>query len=98
MQKYKLLMNGKNFLIESESKLDKFGFFQTIHVEANDPEDAELKAVEIIKQSDLRGLVRNEPGDSPMIYLDEIDEIDSFDGIESPNQGRSFYSENTDGE
>ena len=84
-------MRGENFLIEMDGLPEKIGFFQTIFVESNDPESAELEAVRIIRTGDLRELVRNEPNDPPMLYLQELDELESFEGIETLVQGRSFF-------
>ena len=86
-------MNGKNFLIQTDSKLEKVGFYQTIFVESDNPEFAENKAVEIIRNSDLQEEVKNDIEDPPMIYLDEIEEIESFEGIDDLVQGRIFYTE-----
>ena len=93
MKKYRLLINGKNFLIQTDLTLEKYGFFQTIFLESENSESAENKAVEIIRNSDLKELTINEENDPPMIYLEEIEEVQSFEGIESLNVGRSFYSE-----
>ncbi|PKD40475.1 hypothetical protein CWO84_10065 [Methylomonas sp. Kb3] len=93
MNKYRLIMNGENFLIQTESGLKKHGFYQTIFVESQNPETAENEAVEIIKNSDLKDIVKNENNDPPMIYLEEIDELESFEGVETMVQGRAFYLE-----
>jgi hypothetical protein len=82
-------MNGQNFSIDNEM----MGFFQTVFVESISPEDAEIKAVEIIKNSDLRDLAEMKAGDSSMIYVDNISEVDSFEYMENVNMGRTFYSE-----
>ncbi len=86
-------MNGTNFLIETESKPEKHGFYQTIFLESTDIESAENEAVDIIRDSDLKGITKNTPDDPPMIYLEEIKEIENFDGIKSLIQGRAFYLE-----
>ena len=86
-------MNGANFLINKDGKEQKLGFFQTIFVESPDPEQAELDAVGIIRNSDLREIVLNTKDDPPMIYLEELEEIEAFDESESLIQGRAFYVE-----
>ena len=91
-------MNGSNFLIQTESGLEKHGFFQNIFIESENSESAEDKAVEIIRNSDIREIVKNKPDDPPMIYLEEITELENFDGVEQLIQGRSFYLESREEE
>ncbi len=78
MKKYKLLMRGENFLIQAGSELEKQGFYQTVFLESNDFELAEKQAVDLIRNSDLKALVKNAENDPPMIYLEEIDEIENL--------------------
>lgn len=85
-------LHGKNFEIEIDGKAQRLGFFTTRWVEAADPEKAELKAVELVKtDKSLVKSVRNEKDNPPMIYLSELSEIDSFDGVNIPGAGYSFY-------
>ena len=92
MNKYQALLEGKNFLIESEGKLQKHGFYTTRYIEAKNPEEAELKAVETIKNDrELIDAVKNERSNPPMIYLEELYELESFEGLNSPETGYSFY-------
>ena len=93
MNKYRLLMNGKNFLIKVNNQEEKLGFYQTIYLESSNAEQAELDAVQIIRNSDLKELVLNDKEDPPMIYLEEIEEIDSFKGVENMIEGRAFYTD-----
>jgi hypothetical protein len=75
MKKYKVMLEGRNFLINYEGKIEKLGFLTTRFVEADDPKDAELKAVQLIKEDErLLAAVQNKNKEnSPMIYLDSID-------------------------
>ena len=91
MPKYRLLMRGEDFSISVDGKRELLGFYQTIHVEAQDPEEAENEAVKIIRQSDLRETILEGNDYTPMIYLDEIEQIESFEGIESLIEGRGFF-------
>ena len=73
---------------------NKCGFYTTRWVESTDPENAELKAVDLIRNDpDLKGAVLNERSDPPMIYLEQIHEIDTFDDVNPPGTGYSFYIE-----
>lgn len=94
MKKFKVILNGRNFRVPSESKVQKLGFFTTRWVEANDPNEAELQAVVLVKNdSDLRAAVKNEPADPPTIHLEEVIEVADFEGVEVPGAGYSFYEE-----
>ena len=88
MKKYKIMLEGKNFLLSSDGQTMKHGFFTTRWVEARDPEEAELKAIDLIKND--RGLMNNllnDQSNPPMIYLREIYELESFDGVSPPGGG-----------
>jgi hypothetical protein len=92
MSKYKVMLEGKNFLLNLEGSTRKYGFYVTRYVEANDPEQAELNAVKIIREDrELRKSVKNDRSDPPMIYLESIDELNSFEGIHVPGTGFTFY-------
>ena len=94
MKKYRALLEGKNFLLSHEGKLQKHGFFTTRYVEAGNPEEAELNAVDLIKgDTTLIASVKNEHSDIPMIYLEELYEIESFDDKKVPGAGYTFYIE-----
>ncbi len=94
MKKYQVMLEGKNFLLEHEGKILKHGFFTTRYVEANNPEEAELSAIDLIKNdSTLTKSVRNDDFLEPMIYLDGLSEIESFNDMRVPGTGYSFYIE-----
>ena len=85
------MLRGENFLLDFVDEEIKHGFFTTVWVEANDPEEAELNAVaELRKQEDLKSGLLNKPGDSPMIYLEEMRELNSDSELEE-NGGRTFF-------
>jgi hypothetical protein len=95
MKKYRLLMNGRNFLIEIDGKHAKHGFYQNIFVEAGSPEEAELIAVDRIRNNeDLKRAVQNLENDPPKIFFDEIYEIGSISELDRTlEDGRTFYRE-----
>jgi len=76
MPKYKVLINGANFLIDMDDRIAKFGFFTTRFVEATDADAAENTAVRMIREAQrLRDLVRNAPDDPPVMYVTGITEM-----------------------
>lgn len=91
MPKYRLLMRGEDFLISMDGKSELLGFYQTIYMEAPSAEEAENKAVDTVRQSDLREIILAGSDRRPMIYMDEMEEIESFQGIDSLVQGRAFF-------
>ena len=92
------MLRGENFLLDFVDKEKKCGFYTTIWVEANNPEEAELNAVAKVKeQKDLSSGLLNDSDDSPMIYLEEIQELGSEDELQE-NAGRTFFVETDDKE
>lgn len=95
--KYRVRLNGANFLMNQDDKVCRLGFYTTRFVEAGTPEEAEKRAVQLVRDDGkLKAAVLNDKADPPMIYLEEIDELVSFDGIEPPGGGYTFFLE--DGE
>ncbi|MEL7023521.1 MAG: hypothetical protein AAGL69_07200 [Pseudomonadota bacterium] len=77
-------MRGENFLTRQDDCLVRLGFFTTIRVEAPGPDEAELRAIEILKaRDDLKQITRNPRDDSPMLYLEEISELDESAELEN---------------
>ena len=99
MKKYMLMLKGRNFRIEIDGKLEKLGFYTTRWVEAQNPEDAELEALDLVRQDvSLKASVRNDRDDPPMIYLEELCEVERFEGINVPGAGYSFYPDKEEDE
>jgi hypothetical protein len=94
MKKYHLLMNGRNFLVDMDGKIAKRGFLQNFFLEAKSPAEAETLAVQKIRgNEDLRAITRNPKDDPPVIVLDEMSELESFDGVEAMESGKAWYQE-----
>ncbi len=81
-------------LINMEGNPKKFGFYTTRYVEAENSEAAEQKAVDIIRNDkEFMGVIINEAGDQPMVYLDQLYEVESFENESVPGQGYTFFPE-----
>jgi hypothetical protein len=94
MKKYKVLVRGENFLINLEGQDQKFGFYTTAFVEGEDKEQAEQRAMALLRNDkEFRRSVLNERSDAPMMFVDEIDELQSFEGLKLPRTGFSFFPE-----
>jgi hypothetical protein len=94
MNKYKVMLNGRNFQIPYEGAVQRVGFYTTRFVEANDPEQAEHQAVALVKSDEvLRSTVKNKLDNPPIIHLEEVVEVADFEGVQVPGAGYSFYAE-----
>lgn len=90
MKRYRVLINGVNFLLEVDGALGKHGFYTSRWVEAEDPQSAELRAIELFRsEPGLRERLRNAPDDPPTLYVEETEEVMELE----PAQGLAFYVE-----
>lgn len=94
MRHFSVMLNGLNFLLETDGILKKYGFFTTRYVEALDEIEAEQRAVDLIRSdNDLKAAVRNPKDDPPQLRLDSISELSDFKDMHPPGEGYSFYPE-----
>ena len=94
MKKYKVVLEGRNFILKSDKGPTKMGFYTTRFVEATSPEEAENLSIELIrKDSDLKNVILNERSDPPTIILDSIEELSIFGDNSVPGTGYTFYPE-----
>jgi len=71
----------------------RFGFYTTREVEAADPDSAESMALQLMNESStLRDMVRNSADDPPMLFIEEVVEIESVDSAK-PVPGFAFYDD-----
>ncbi len=98
LKKFQVRLHGENFLLARVGGAPRvFGFYTTRWVEAQDPEAAEIAAVELVRSDPaLVGNVRNPRDNSPMIYLESLREIPSFEGVNPPGTGFTFYEDSAD--
>jgi len=76
MKRFEVKLHGKNFLLNLDGELKKFGFFATKFVKADNPQEAEKIAIILIRQNpNLRDTALNENADRPTINLEEIKEV-----------------------
>ena len=94
MNKYHLLMNGQNFLVEMDGKVAKHGFFQHFFLEAETTRQAEDLAVQKIRENqDLKAVTQNPKDDPPVIVLETMSQLDSFAGVEARESGKLWFPE-----
>ena len=90
MKKYRVLLLGENFEINFEGEIDNFGFYTTRVVKANSEEDAEEKAVQLIREDkNLVQMIVEKSTLEPKIYLEGIEIISWWKRI--GGKGYSFY-------
>ena len=71
--KYQVMLRGENFELMWEGEVKNLGFFTTRWVKAESIQDAEQKAVALIKQDhSLISMMVKQPTLTPMIYLEEV--------------------------
>jgi len=99
MKKWRVVVNGTNFKLEmqeddSKSRVRRMGFFTTVFVAARTPEEAESRAVAMLRHDrSLRIGARNAKDDPPALFVEEIREIASFHGCRRPRAGLALYAE-----
>jgi hypothetical protein len=93
MNRHRIRLNGQNFLLNLQGEPRRYSFYTTRDVEAVSFEEAESKAVDLIRNDD--SLKKSSPGmvaDSPMIFVEEI-RILKPDEERLENSGYTFYTE-----
>ncbi|HIJ78287.1 MAG: hypothetical protein OEY01_03145 [Desulfobulbaceae bacterium] len=94
MKKYRLLINGQNFLIESDGKPRKHGFYQNFFIEAANPKQAELIVTSRLwHDKELTKITLNKKKDPPRIKLCTFWELDILNYVGKLNTDRNFYLE-----
>ena len=81
MPAFCVMIEGRNFLVDTGGVLKKLGFYVGCFVEAADRESAGLAAVEQVRRrASLRGLVRNRREDPPGLFIAEVSEVPTVEG------------------
>ena len=94
MQKYRVIVHGQNLLTEVDGVRQRLGFYTNVFVEAFTSADAESRAIELVREdAHLRDVALNAADDLLRLSADEVQEIESFDGVRLPRTGLSLYEE-----
>ena len=96
MKKYKVLVEGVNFLIAVDREIRKYGFFTTRFVEAWNKNEAEARVIDMLR-AELKTVVQNEKSDSPIIFVEEIQELETFGKFQVPGAGFAWYPDEREG-
>lgn len=94
-KQYQVFVNGDNFLIELDGKgLKKVGFYTTRCVEAKDPDEAEDRAVAMLRSDPkLKKWTRNKKNDPPLLHVNKIEECVLSKKELKEQLGLVFYAE-----
>ncbi len=94
MQKYRVIVHGQNLLTEVDGVRQRLGFYTNVFVEAFTSADAESRAIELVREDPhLRDVALNAADDLLRLSADEVQEIESFDGVRLPRTVLSLYEE-----
>src|SRR5262245_3225040 len=94
MAKYRVLLNGRNYWLNVDGQPECMGFYTWRYVEASAPEHAADLAIDLIRgEHDLNSAILNPASDTPMIYIEGVDELESFGEVTPPGKGRTWYRE-----
>ena len=94
MKKYRLLINGRNFLIEIDGKPQKQGFYQNFFIEATSPKQAELIVTSRLwHDKALKKITLNKEKNPPKIKLETFWELDVINYVGQHTSDRTFYIE-----
>lgn len=99
MQKYRVIVEGQNLLTDVDGVRQRMGFYTNVFIEAFTPDDAASRAIELVrKDADWQQILSNAEDDPINLSADEIQEIESFDGVRLPRTGLVFYPAEKGGE
>jgi len=77
--------------MEADGQPKQMGFYTTRFVEADTSENAENLAVQLIREeTTLRQAAINEKSDPPIIYAEDIELLETFEGGSMPGTGYTF--------
>lgn len=92
MQKFRVMIHGQNLLTELDGVRQKLGFFTNVFIEAFTPSDAESRAIDLLREDPgFMDMLLNSDDDPVSLSVDEIHEIESFDGHKLPRDGFMLY-------
>jgi hypothetical protein len=94
MQKYIVIVHGRNLLTEVDGVRNRHGFFTNVFIEAFTSADAGSRALELVREdAHVRDIALNAEGDPFSLAAEEIREVESFNDPRLPRSALAFYSE-----
>ena len=101
MNKYRVLVHGQNFHTRDldEGVTRRLGFYTSVFVEAADPPAASDRAIDLVREDE--SLPRATPPaveQRPIFVVEEIAEVQTFEGCHLPRTGFAFYDMDSEDE
>ena len=96
MPHYRVALRGQNFRLDIEGQPSRVGFFTYRFVEAASAEDAELGAVQLLRDEG-RLKPRNDKADPPHVFIDTIEPVEAAD-VPKVVPGFAFFPDEPDSE
>ncbi|MCG8472731.1 MAG: hypothetical protein MI742_12885 [Desulfobacterales bacterium] len=94
MKKYRLLMNGSNYLMDVGGKISRQGFFQNLIIKADSPDQAERQAISRIwHDKELKSITLNPGKNPPKVSLHTLWELEVTYDDSRIDMERTFYAE-----
>ena len=91
-KKFRVEVEGRNFLVLWEQTPHKYGFHTMRYVSARDEAGAEKLAVRLLSR-EFKAFVLNLPDDKPMYRVVSITPLETFGAFEAPGEGAEWYLE-----
>lgn len=95
MGRFKILVEGRNCLLDVDGISKKCGFFTTRMVNARDAQDSVRAVSELIRKELIR-VALNDAADPPTMEVAELSEVGEFDE-DPPRGGFTWYVEDENG-
>jgi len=92
--RYKVSLNGHNFLLDIDGKVRRLGFYTHRIVEAGDESEAEQVAIQALRSHPTLVARRNPPGNPASVTVDEIELAQANDSSAQP--GLVLYPEESE--
>ena len=94
IKKYIVMIEGRNLILASDGRPERFGFSTTRDVEARSPEEAEQLAIRSVREDEtLNRALLNAPADPPRIVVTQSVRVESFEDHRRPDIGYIFYAD-----
>lgn len=96
MKKYSVMVRGESFLVNMDGEQQLLNFVATRKVKAKAVEEAEQKAIDLVKQdSELLDILIENSNYKPTLFIEEVAYLPWWSRL--GGRGYTFYTENDDG-
>lgn len=94
VKKYIVMIEGRNLILASGGKPQRFAFSATRDVEARSPEEAAEHAIRTVHEdAELHNALLNDPSDPPRFVVTQQVQVESFESHRRPQRDYIFYAD-----